>query len=327
MQKTPVHRPVIKDAVLFSWHHPKLWVLGTLSAILFTGGTMDLLFRFWHDVSNRALSLSAVQQSNSNPFAIFQLISLRWFGGHFLNAPLFNTLFIIGILGLFLLSCVAQGMLVLTFHESNSQRAWRSLFQISIQHLPSIAKLNLFTVLIFWIARMGTVLPFSVTLCDNCPLLFLQYLLSFFIFFLIVILLSVLHLFTLNNILFINKELLHSLLSGWKRIKKHWLLIFETIFFQSVLHLFFSALALLISLFLSIPAIALFTYAFIEKNAFAFKAGSFYVGLLLVLLLILTIGFLTTFQYAIWSFMYHRMTNTYPIPKLKRLSRILNLSI
>ncbi len=288
---------------------------------------MDLLFRFWRDITHQASFLTLLKPSDPDTFARFHFFSMPWFGGHFWGAPLWNILFIIGILFVFLLSCIAQGVLILSFQKSSPQDTWRSLIRTVLQHLPAIVALNLFTILIFWIARTGTVLPFYTLLCDNCPLLFLQYFLAFFIFFLIVILVSVVHLFALNSILFVERGFLHGLLYGWKRVKKYWLLVLETIFFQSVLHLFFSALALLISFFLSIPAIALLTYAFIERNALAFKIGSFYIGLLLILILIGTIGFLTTFQYAIWSFMYHQITTGSPTPKLKRISRLFNLSI
>jgi len=53
----PVYREVIPQALKISWRNPLLWIFGIFAAVLNTGGSLDVIWKFWDSVRTQGSDL------------------------------------------------------------------------------------------------------------------------------------------------------------------------------------------------------------------------------------------------------------------------------
>jgi hypothetical protein len=316
----PVFREVIPHALRFAWTHPSHWVLGIFAAILFSGGALDIFWKFWDSIQSQG-NLIFLGRSVDRLWYAAQISStgIPWFG-------IIKGLLAIAFLGVITIailafSCTSQGALVhaIGTYKEKKQKSLKAALTIGAKSVFPIAVLNFLLIIFIWLARFGVSFPLAMALGNNNPVFSAVYVVSFIIFAILTLGLGVLQIYALNAIILQKATLAKALERGWKLIREHWLVTIETIIVQSLVILVMTLVVALAGIILTFPATILFVYAFLNGNMLMFQ---FSLGIFLAVTLLLGLfaaGFTVAFQYATWTMMFHKFGEGVAIPKLHRL--------
>ncbi len=318
----PVFREIIPQALRFAWTHPTHWVLGIFAAILFSGGALDIFWKFWDSI-----------QTQSNVIYLSNSIQRFWYAAGTASGPADWMVYAkaLGAIAIFLVivftflgfSCICQGALVhaIGTYKKNKKKSLKQALTIGSRAIFPIAILNIILIAFIWIARFGVSFPLAIALGDSSPLFTAVYIVSFTVFAVLTLGLGVLQIYALNAIILQGATLAKALERGWKIIREHWLVTLETIVVQSLVILVLLMAITVAGIILTFPATILFYYAFINSNVLMFQVS---LGILLAVMLLLalfTTGFSVAFQYATWTMMFHKFGEGGAIPKLHRIIR------
>ncbi|MDF1497080.1 MAG: hypothetical protein P1P90_03385 [Patescibacteria group bacterium] len=321
----PVFREVIPHALRFAWTHPTHWVLGIFAAILFSGGALDIFWKFYSAIQSQG-NVIFLGRSVDRLWYAAQISSttIPWFGYiKGLLAIIFLAVIIIAVLAF---SCTSQGALVnaIGTYKENKKKSLRTALTIGSRAIFPIAVLNLMLIIFIWIARFAVSFPLAIALGNNNPLFSAVYIVSFIIFAALTLGLGVLQIYALNAIILQKATLAKALERGWKLIREHWLVTIETIVVQSFVIIILTLVVILAGIILTFPATILFVFAFLNGNMLMFQLSLGIFFAVTILLAIFTTGFTVAFQYATWTMMFHKFGEGVAIPKLHRLLKKLS---
>ncbi|MFZ6015305.1 MAG: hypothetical protein ACOYUZ_03025 [Patescibacteria group bacterium] len=318
----PVYREVIPQALVFAWKHPMHWLLGVFAAILFSGGSLDVMWNFWNSVKNQGTELF-IGNTLNNLWLAASLNSangINWLP--FIKGLLILVFFFVIIVAVAAFACICQGALVYAIGSWKDKRVTilKSLYAGAHALIP-IAILNLIIIIFLWIARFGVSFPLAIALGKNNTLFVSVYIVSFIVFTVLALGFSVLQIYSLNAIILQKAGLAKSLQQGWEMIKKHWLVTLETAILQSLVVLLILAAAAVATTLIVIPTIVTLYYTLENVNFLLFQivAGVFIA--VAVIIITLLSGYIVAFQYAIWTFMFKKFGEGGVMPKLHRIFR------
>lgn len=316
----PVFREVIPHALRFAWSHPSHWILGIFAAILFSGGALDIFWKFWEAIQSQG-NLIFLSRSVDRLWYAAQISSttIPWFG--FVKGLLALVFLSVVILAVLAFSCTSQGALVhaIGTYKENKKKSLKNALTIGSRAIFPIAVLNLMLIIFIWIARFGVSFPLALALGKNSPVYSAVYIVSFVVFAALTLGLGVLQIYALNAIILQKATLAKALERAWKLIREHWLVTIETIIVQSLIVLILTLVVALAGIILTFPATILFVFAFLNGNMLMFQ---FSLGIFFAVTLILALfaaGFSVAFQYATWTMMFHKFGEGVAIPKLHRI--------
>jgi hypothetical protein len=316
----PVFREVIPHALRFAWTHPTHWVLGIFAGILFSGGALDIFWKFWNAVQNQGNEIF-VGNTFSQIWYAAQASStaIPWFG--YIKGLLALVFIFVIIIAAIAFSCTCQGALVnaIGTFKVRKNKSLRTALTVGSRAMVPIAVLNFMLLIFIWLARFGVSFPLAIAIGNDSPLFAAVYIVSFIVFTVLTLGLGVLQIYALNAIILQKATLAQSLERGWKLIKEHWLVTIETIIVQSLVIIVFTMVAAIAGIILTFPATILFVFGFINGNVLIFQLslGIFFAVMLLFALF--TTGFVVAFQYATWTMMFHKFGEGGVTPKLHRL--------
>ena len=316
----PVFREVIPHALRFAWTHPTHWVLGIFAAILFSGGALDIFWKFWSSIQSQG-NLIFLGSSMDRLWYAAQVSSttIPWFG--YVKGILAIVFFLVIAFAVLAFSCTSQGALVhaIGTYKEKKKKSLKTALTIGSRAIFPIAVLNLMLIIFIWIARFGVSFPLAIALGKDSPMFSAVYIVSFIVFATLTLGLGELQIYALNSLILHKSTLAQALERGWKLMREHWLVTIETIIVQSFVILIMTLVVALAGIILTFPATILFVFAFLNGNMlmFQFSLGIFFAVTLLLGLF--AAGFTVAFQYATWTMMFHKFGEGVAMPKLHRL--------
>jgi hypothetical protein len=317
----PVYREVLPKALKAAWRHPQYWIVGIFAAFLNSGSMLDVGWKFWN----------AIQQQGSDIFighAAVQIWGTASIGGfHWL--PFFQatlallTLFVI-LVAVLAFSCVCQGAMV---HAMGSWKdGWVERFRQSLhvgaKALVPIAALNIIVVASIWVARFFVSLPLAIALGRSNGLYMAVYLVSFIVFFVLAVFMSILQIYALNAMILQGASLAQAFKRAWLTLKEHWLVTLETALLQALIVILLFVASMIALMVLVFPSAILYVLAVLQNNLWLFQVSlGIFFGIIIIFILVLT-GFTVTFHYALWAMMYRKLGEGGVTAKIHRLYRL-----
>ncbi len=318
----PLYRVVVREALATAWRLRRFWPFAILAAILQTGGVFDMILITYREFTAKGPllfsgswvdSFSALQVSRG-----FHSLSQILGTLGLVQAIILSSL-VVGVL----LACsiVAQGALVFGINGTIRGRipTFRECLAIGARFFPRVAILNLVTLGLLWIIRFFLLLSLAATIQHHT---YLNTLLAFvlsLVFIAAAIVLTAVHVFCINALIFDNLSLAKSLENAVVIIKKGWLVLFET----SVLMLAVGfGLLLITSAVFAVASIPL--WMLVVSSLFISASTPFFLvtalqALLLVALVFVSAAFTVTFQYDTWSQLFTHIDQHGARSKLHRL--------
>lgn len=318
----PVYREVIPQALKISWRNPLLWIFGIFAAVLNTGGSLDVIWKFWDSVQTQGSDLFIGDLAVN----IWQTASMGGFSAlPFLQALLALVVLTVILLAVGAFSCISQGVIIHSIGNCKNGKCEQIKNGLTIagRVLVPVAVLNLLILASVWLVRFFISLPLAIALGRESYLFTAVYLVSFIAFFIVAMVLSVMQIYALNAMFLQGATLAQAFRRAWLILKEHWLVTLETALIQAALMLVLAIASFVAILILSFPSGVLYVLAIMLNSLPLFYISfGLFLGLIIVSLTVLT-GFLVTFQYAIWTLMFHKFGEGGVVPKIHRLIRSL----
>lgn len=315
-----VYREVIPQALKISWRNPRLWIFGLFAAVLNTGGSLDTIWKFWDSIRTQGSALSIGDLTVN----IWNTASI----GGFSALPFLQALLALVVLSVILLavgafSCVSQGVIIYSIGNLKDGKLnhLKKGLTVAARALIPVAILNVLILVSVWLVRFLISLPLAIALDQESYLFMAVYLVSFIVFFVVAMILSIMQIYALNAIFLQGATLAQAFKRAWLVLKDHWLETLETALIQAALMMVLAIAAFIAILILSFPSGVLYVLAIMQNSLPLFYISfGIFVGLIIVSLTVLT-GFLVTFQYALWTLMFRKFGEGGIIPKIHRLIR------
>lgn len=318
----PVYREVIPQALKISWRNPLLWIFGIFAAVLNTGGSLDVIWKFWDSVQTQGSDLFIGDLAVN----IWQTASMGGFSAlPFLQALLALIVLTVILLAVGAFSCVSQGVIIYSIGSSKDSKLehLKKGLTVAARALVPVAVLNTLILASVWLVRFFISLPLAIALGKESTLFTAVYLVSFIVFFVAAMILSIMQIYALNAMFLQGATLAQAFRRAWLVLKEHWLVTIETALIQAALMMVLAIAAFIAILILSFPSGILYVLAFVLNSLPLFYISfGIFIGLIIVSLTVLT-GFLVTFQYAIWTLMFRKFGEGGVVPKIHRLIRAL----
>lgn len=323
----PLYRIILRDALISAWHERRFWFIAFFAGILQTGGVYDAILMAVRDIMQnvpnlRSYTLMGVLES-LNIQAMFStgpaaLASLGIIQGILLGALLVTAVLIGSIL------CQGALMYGLQRDEHGERAPLQECFAVSGKHIWSLIGLNAITLGGIWLARFFVTLPLSALYEFGSSWIGV---LSGFIlmvgFIFLTILLTALHIFSLNGIVLHEQSLYQALQDNLARFRRSWAVVIETaaalFCIGGVLLVVACGIILVAGFPLMITSLVGILFEFPTLLWISLAIG--YVLFFGVLLL--TGVYAITFQYAVWQHVYTRANHGNILAKVGRwLSKI-----
>jgi hypothetical protein len=318
----PVYREVIPQALKTAWRNPLLWIFGIFAAVLNTGGSLDAVWKFFNTIQSQGNEMfigdAAVKIWNVGTYGGFHALP-------FFQALLALLALCITLLAVAAFACVSQGVLIQSIGgtwKNGAKGKLKAAMLISGRALFPIAILNLLIIVSIWLARFLASLPLAIALGKTSVLLTSIYIVSFIVFFVLAVGLSIMQIYALNAMILQGASLAEAFKRAWLVLKEHWLVTIETALLQALVIIVLTILVLIAGIVLCFPPAMLYILAIFRNNFTLFQISSgLFVGLTLLLLVFFT-GFTVTFQYALWTLMFRKFGEGGVVPKLHRIFRL-----
>ncbi|KPJ85918.1 hypothetical protein AMJ57_01205 [Parcubacteria bacterium SG8_24] len=314
----PFYRGIIGDAWRIAWNHKHLWLFGFFASFIGFGWISEVFL----GVVKKSRELIVMSYGGSvqlipglatlkaiirfSPFPILTSFVFVAVGLLFVGLLLWISTVSVGGLIASIRKIVRGGEL--SFGEavrSGADSFWR-LFGINIS-----AKV----IAILAVIVTGTNL--SLLIADGTVMSALYYLASFIIFTLLAVVASLIAVYASNYAVIKDKGCYESVVASWHLFKKHWLVSIEMAILLFLINLGVGLLALLLLFLLSVPVVFLFFVSAALSSMATLGAIFFVLAVaLMIIIMILTVSFLTTFQVAAWLLVWSRVSEKGVVARL-----------
>ncbi|MFA6446722.1 MAG: hypothetical protein WCW31_00505 [Patescibacteria group bacterium] len=320
----PVYREIIPHALKTAWKNPLFWLFGVFAAILNTGGSLDVVWKFWSSVQTQGSNMF-VGDSTARLWNASQIAQngLNWL--HISQGIVVILFFLILVLAFAAASCIAQGALVYNVGGMKllKKTSFKQILSIGAKAIIPIAILDIIVIIAVWLARFAISLPLSFVLGKNSTLMMVLYVITFIIFFVVAVGISIMQIYALNAMILQGATLVQAFKRAWEVIIEHWLVTLETAILQGLVVFAIGAVAAIIGIILTIPFMALYMLSIVNNNLLLFNLTIGCYLVIFVLYSLVLLGFVVTFQYSIWAQMFKKFGEGGVVPKLHRLVRAL----
>ncbi|HEU0051276.1 MAG TPA: hypothetical protein VFQ60_04465 [Patescibacteria group bacterium] len=303
----PLYREVLWEALRNAWHERRLWVLALFAGILQTGGIYDVF------LSSYGETISDVHLASSS--------WLKMFGSSIGTKQLFSNFFATGVwprilfalaiaIVLIICSLIAQGALTagIAARARGERVPFKSLLTRGSARLGAIALLNIITLGLVWFFHAVLYIPVLFAVRGPAVWNVLATVLAFIVFGAVVISLTAIHLFGLQELLVKQGTFLQSLYRAWRLFEKSWLIIVE----KGILLLLVGAgilgLAFIVGFIACLPLFAVLFAGLAIGQALVSFIASLMAWMVFLLSLVLAGTLAITFQYAAWNGIYRRIS-------------------
>jgi len=318
----PVYREVIPQALNIAWKNPVFWLFGIFAAVLNTSGSVDVFWKFFNSIQTQGSDMFI-----GNAALRFWLTAQATGGGTswlpYLQGILALAFFFVVIIAFIVASCIGQGAIINSIGnwKVDKRGGFKKSLWVGARAIFPILVLNILVIVSIWVARFFVSLPLAMALGPNHPAYMAVYVVSFIVFCLLALVLSIMQVYALNAMILQGATLVQAFPRAWQLFKRHWLVTLETAVLQAVIVGLIGMATTVIGLVLSFPTVILYLLALSTANLLLFQIsiGIFFAVLLIFLLVAL--GFTVTFQYALWTLMFRKFGEGGVVPKLHRIFR------
>jgi len=318
---TSIYRKILASAWYLTWQRKYLWVFGIFAAIISTGGVFEVAFRDLNRIKSGGSLLEQILTGSFTGYQGFaQYIELLQTQNQLrisLTITLFSLLFII----LVITTVLSQSALIsgLIAKKSKNVReiiiaAWPHFWRILI--LDVVIKLT--SILLLFI----TTLPLALLLSRGNLFDGILYFVLFLILFPAIIVVNILGTLSLIEIVKRKITVINALHNSWNIFLRHWLAAFELgliLFFIMMAGMIITSASVV---FISIPYAALTALAILTATPIIFTLVNIMGGLAIILVIVIAIGAMVTFQHAVWVKFHeravHRVLGKKTIAKIER---------
>lgn len=314
------YRHVLPSAFQKAWHEKWMWPWAILASTIISGGIFDVAANIFQSVRSTGSLLFTP--------AVFQTV-LGWIQD-FTSSPssyAFNalniTVTILVAIGVFLLTCFAQGVIV--YGHGGRADAKKPLSQLAYtsasKHLWQIVGLTFVTGFLAWIVRFALLLPYVLSQSTPSVLLTLVSVVGAIFYLVLTVLVIATHIFALNAIIHQGSRLAESILRAWDLARREWLHLVElgfALWFINALAL--SAVAILFAV-MGVPIFLVMVAAALLNNSAILYAAYLFGGTLFIALMFVAAAVTVSFQYGVWHHLFIELGEGGLAPKIHRMIR------
>lgn len=297
-----VYQKILTRALHATWEHRSLWILGFFAGLVQTGAVVNDLLRVTPKFAPGAITWSALETWWNTNTAVQTVLGTLFTGTFAQTVAIVTSVSILGVLGIALI-LTAQHLVLTQIHRHANRKKQRSLRAVGRDmrtlHLGRLFALNTLSRLFIAVVLLAStfILPSLLTVAPEATI-YARLGLSL----ITIPLIFIINAIGMAAIIYVvreNTSVHQALQHATTFFAKHWLIVLEF----SVLLFFIN---FIISLFF-VAGIALL--GTIVLTLFAFTSGVLplviailaLAGVAAVLLIMLTGGFMTTFNYAAWT--------------------------
>ena len=314
------YREVVPASFKTAWHERWMWPWAIFASAIVSGGLFDVAANIFQSVRGTGSLLLTP--------AIFQTVQgwMREFtvnpaNGAYNIANIFVTVLV--SVGVFLLTCVAQGVLVYGHggravgKDSLSKTAVKS----GTKHLWQIVALSLITGLFAWIIRFALLVPYVLSQRTPSVILTLVSVAGALIYLGLTVLLIATHIFALNAIVQQGARVAEAIVRAWDMARREWLHLIELGFVLWLINALAITAAVLAFGVMGVPIFLVMVAAAMLSNPAVLYAAYLFGGALFIAIMFTTAAITVSFQYGVWHNLFLRLGEGGLSPKIHRLVR------
>lgn len=313
------YREVIPSSIKHAWHEKWMWPWALFAGTVVTGGVFDVAANIFEQVRGTGsltitptvyqIALGWVQELQTNQDTGFAIVNI--------------SASIIAIIGLFLLTSMAQG--VLTYGHGGRATAKESLARQSanagMRHLFQIAGLTLITGFAMWFVGFILLIPYVLSVKMASVILVLATVICSFIYLALTMLLIATHLFSLNAIVHQGASLVEAIMNSWRMAKLEWLHIIELGIALFIINIIAMIAATALFVVMGMPVFLVLVSAALLNKPLLFQLSYAFGNGLLIVLLLIAGAIMISVQYGVWHKLFIQLGEGGIAPKIHRLAR------
>ena len=313
------YRDVIPASFKTAWFERWMWPWAIFASAIVSGGLFDVAANIFQSVRGTGSLLFTP--------AIFQTVE-GWVRDY--AAAPNSAYFIVNIaitvllvVGVFLLSCLAQGVLV--YGHGGRAAGKDSLAKTAVRsastHLWQIVGLTFITGFFAWIIRFALLVPYVLSQRTPSVVLTLVSIGGALVYLALTVLLIATHIFALNAIVQQGARLAESLVRAWTMARQEWLHLIELGFALWLINALALSAAALGFVVMGVPIFLVMVAAALLNNPTVLYAAYLFGGALFIGIMFVTAAITVSFQYGVWHHLYLRLGEGGLAPKIHRLVR------
>lgn len=320
-KSAPLYRKLIPIALRESWNSRWLWPFALFAAWLMTGGIYDVMLTSLQELRTRQDIILHGQLPQTITIAWSRLTDgssiLHLIGAW--ESVLFASIFILAVLSL---SIIGQGALVhgIGGRIRGRKPHFRESLAIGTKFFVQTMLLNIFILGLTWFAKFLMFIPYRNSILDPSIGHLLGYLFTTVLFIVTLIVLTSVHLFTLNAMILQEASLHEALVRAFELLRRGWLAVLELALILFGVGMGIFALTLILFFVMIIPLVLVMFATMVLGQGFIFSLGYALGTLLFFTLFILAGVFTVTFQYAAWHLLFLKLGEGGLVAKLHRIS-------
>lgn len=314
------YREVVPASFKTAWHERWMWPWAIFASAIVSGGLFDVAANIFHSVRGTGSLLLTP--------AIFQTVQ-GWVRDFSVNPGngAYNVINIVVTIlvsvGVFLLTCVAQGVLVYGHggRAVGKDTLSRTAVKSGTKHVWQVLGLTLVTGFLAWIIRFALLIPYVLSQRTPSVVLTLVSIVGALVYLALTVLLIATHLFALNAIVHQGARFAEAILRAWDMARREWLHLIELGFVLWLINALAITAAVLAFGVMGVPIFLVMVAAALLGNPTVLYATYLFGTILFVVIMFITAAITVSFQYGVWHNLFLRLGEGGLSPKIHRLVR------
>ncbi|MFH1253546.1 MAG: hypothetical protein V1664_04425 [Candidatus Uhrbacteria bacterium] len=313
----PIYRPLFLKAWKITWHHKHLWLLGIFASFMAAGGLFEAISSNWRTASTGQL---LIQQTLNGTIPGYQwLISYSRYLTEL--SPVHQYLLIFWFLALLaffiIFGALCQGAILNSALEKKPI-GFKELLKNGWRFFSRIIGLDI-------LGKLGVVIIFFLSIVPSAFLNPLPYgwykfppLIAFVIFLVGALLVTILQMLALVAVVHKHQNLKAAIIEAWHIFRLHFLVAIEMGILLFVTSLIALAATLGSFFILAVPITLFFVIATATASPAIYTIAIIFAYSLVLATIFLIFGWLTAFQYTVWSLFFEEMERFGIVSWIKR---------
>ncbi|MBI5731901.1 MAG: hypothetical protein HY982_00900 [Candidatus Magasanikbacteria bacterium] len=310
-EKSSLYREILRLTWKITWQERLLWVLGVFSALIVTGGALEILSRNLNWAFNPDWRKFGFASSG---------FYFDWSGGPWLVVLglLLAALFI--FLAFMSVRSFSSLILLASQYREGRRLNLEKMWRLGSGHFWPILGIAAFFKILILVFSCLSVLPLWMLWAEQGKIWLWAYPLFFLAAICACLVCSFLLVYASAYVILEKKKFGSSILSAWRLFVKHWLVSLEMAAVIFAINFLFGLIALLGTVVVGLPFIILLLFSYFISLPILAEIGIFLAILFLLLLTVWIGGFLGTFHVVAWTLLFKRMAEGTALSKLLRLT-------
>jgi hypothetical protein len=323
LRNEPIYRPIIREALSFSWKEKRLWIAALLAGILMSGSVFDVVWRSVNSLSAQATMLGFITPFWQSAVMTWSHLSITSVIVGSLQVLIMMGFLLLIVFTVFAVSVVAQGTVV---HAIGMSRRGKPILfsesmRVGARSLWPIFVLNLISLAMLLACRALIAIAFVFSLQVSSGFSFFVYLVCFIFFTLLALATFIVQIFAMNAMILQGATLAQAIARGIEILKRHWITASEVTAMLFLISLGFFIIAIAGALLLSVPFVICLAVSMIVGSEALFLFTTILFLTLYAIFLSGCCGFTVLLHYSVWTSMFRAFGEGGVLPKIHRLTR------